>query len=562
VIRADLDGDRVVLEGVGYRDRDAIREVPGVKYRDDAWSCPVSWSAVRVLREIFSDRLDVGTELAGWCWREHAGRVHPAAESREMAMDPSITITGNEDLYPFKRTGVRFLRVADGAALLDEMGAGKTVQAIRTLEELDAYPTLVVAPKSAKAGWLREFTRWAPHRDVVVVGGSATKRRQTLAESHEVYVLNWEALRLHSRLAPYGSIRLSDEERTPKELNREWGAVVADEAHRAVSPKAKQTRALWAVGATAGLRLPMTGTPIHDSTDDFWSLLHFVAPKEWPSRTKFIDRYCATTWNAFGGIDVVGLRPDRVHEFRDLTEPRFLRRPKALVLPWLPEKVYERRDVEMPPKQARAYRQLKDECVADLDGGTALATDPLTILTRLTQLASSCCEITEDGSVRLCPPSSKVDALVELLEDMGDEPLVVFAQSRQLIELAFTKLASGGVTCAKIVGGLTEPVRARAEKDFADGHVRVLLLTMGAGSEALTLTTASTTCFMQRSWSLIENRQAEDRTHRPGQEAEKVTIVDLVAPGTVEEDQHAALADKGARLEEIVRDRAAVRRLL
>lgn len=559
---ADLQDDRIVLADVQFRDRDAIRELPGAKFRDGVWTCPVSWAAGVIMRGLFGDRLEVGPALKEWLWAEYENRVGPALEWREAALDPSRGTDGPADLYPYQQTGVGFLCSSDGAILADEMGTGKTAQAIRTLEAKAAYPALIIAPKSAKAGWLREFARWAPEVDVCVVGGTSVQRRRQLAEAHDVYVIHWDALRLHSRLASYGSVRLTADEKAPKELNRPWRAVVADEAHRGITPKAKQTRALWAIGASAGLRIAMTGTPIADTPDDLWSLLHFVAPEEWPARTKYIDRYCATFWNNFGGIEVLGIKPETSEEFHRLVQPRLLRRPKALVLPWLPEKTYERRDVEMNPRQAKAYRQFKEELIADLDGGTAMALDPLTLLTRLAQTACSNIEVQPDGSVRMVPPSSKVDALLELLEDMGEDPLVVFAQSRQLIELAAHALETKRIEHRLIIGGQTELQRSMAEQDFADGQARVLLLTMGAGSEALTLTRASTTCFMQRSWSLIENRQAEDRTHRPGQAAEKVTIVDLVAPGTVEEAQHEALRDKGDRLEEIVRDRDLLRRAL
>jgi SNF2 family DNA or RNA helicase len=167
-------------------------------------------------------------------------------------------------------------------------------------------------------------------------------------------------------------------------------------------------------------------------------------------------------------------------------------------------------------------------------------------------------EINEDGDVRMMAPSTKVDALVDLLDDMGEEPLVVFAASRQLIDLAAQRLDKEKITYSMIVGNQSDAVRYGNETSFMDGTNRVILLTMGAGSEALTLTRASTTCFLQRSWSLVQNRQAEDRTHRPGQEAEKVLIIDLIAPGTVEEAQWSALQAKGEMLEEITRDRQAM----
>lgn len=559
---ADLVDGRIVIEGTAFRDRDTIRELPGVKFRDDAWSCPASWPAVKILRSLFGDRLTIGPELHDWIWNEYHGRVRPVQEYRVMAMDMGADLTGNPALYPYQRTGVRFLQNANGAILADDMGTGKTVQAIDTLVSKHAFPALVVCPKTAKAGWVREFTKWAPQLTVVSVGGSAVKRRQALEQPADVYVTHWQSLALHSRLAPYGSVRLSPAEKMPKELNRPWGAVIADEAHRAINPKAKQTRALWAIGASAEFRIAMTGTPIADTPDDLWSLLHFVAPHEWPSKTKYIDRYCQTSWGHFGGLDILGLKPQTADEFHSLVDLRLLRRPKALALPWLPEKTYERREAEMSPKQAAAYKQFKKEMIADLDGGLGVALNPLTLLTRLTQLASATLTVQPDGSMLMSAPSSKVEALVELLEDMGGAPLAVFAESRQLIDLASERLTKEGISHSLIVGGQTELVRSMAEEDFMAGRVRVLLLTYGAGSESLTLTKADTICRMERSWSMIKNTQAINRIDRPGQESDKCLIVDLIAPGTIEDGQLTALEGKGERMEEIVRDQVALRWLL
>jgi SNF2 family DNA or RNA helicase len=500
--------------------------------------------------------------LNDWLWDEYEDRIEPATEAHDWAMNPRNDADGNELLYPYQRTGTLFLLEAlNGAALTDEPGTGKTAHAIELLEQDDLYPALIVMPKSAKSGWLREFQKWAPHRDVVSVNGSAVQRRKLLEETHDVFFITWESLRIHSRLAPYGSVRLTAEERVPKELNRHWGAVVADEAHRGVDPKAKQTRALWAVGANADYRLALTGTPIANSPADFWSILHFIAPHEWPSKTKFIERYCLQMYNASGYLDVTGLQSNHAEEFHSLVKVRHLRRPKELVLPWLPTKVYETIDVEMTTPQKKAYRELQKSLIADVDGGTVLTLDPLSLLTRLTQAACATLSI-DDGKVVLSNPSSKVDALVELMKDMGDDPIVVFALSRQLIELAATRLEKEKISFSKIVGGQSDLVRFSEENAFYDGTSRAILLTLGAGSEALTLTRASTTCFMQRSWSMVQNKQAEDRTHRPGQDAEKVLIIDMVAPDTVEESQWSVLQGKSGMLEEITQDRQAMLRVI
>jgi len=100
---------------------------------------------------------------------------------------------------------------------------------------------------------------------------------QPPVEEFDVAIINWEALRLHSRMEGYGNMRLkrcpehggADPkvkptacEAHPKELNEiEWGAVIADEAHKAKNPKAKQTRSLWAIAKNAPYRYAATGTP-------------------------------------------------------------------------------------------------------------------------------------------------------------------------------------------------------------------------------------------------------------------------------------------------------------
>lgn len=468
-------------------------------------------------------------------------------------------------LYPYQRAGVEFLVSAENAVLADEMGTGKGAQTIHALEVLrrsEDGPVLVVCPNSVKAVWGREFAMWTPWRDVCIVSGSAAKRRKLLAEDHDVFIINYEALRSHSRLAPYGSIRLSEKEKEPGELNRPWLAVVADEAHRAKDPKAKQTRALWAVSAEATHRYALTGTPVANNPGDFWSLLHFVSPNEWPSRTKFLDRFCLTSWNAFGGVDVVGLNPHNRDEFFKVVDPRFLRRTKEMVLPQLPPKVRVRREVALAPKQAKVYKALRDDMVAQLDSGVLSTFDSLSLVGRLSQAASAYLEVDEDGRVSLTDPSSKIDALEEVLDE-ASEPVVVFAASKKLIDLASARLERREIPHACITGDVLPEDRARAIEMFQAGKLQAILLTLGAGAEGLTLTAAPTLVFLQRSWSLVESLQAEDRIHRPGAEKwESVTIIDIVAEGTIEEDQLDALEGKGDMLEQITRDKEALKGLL
>jgi SNF2 family DNA or RNA helicase len=61
---------------------------------------------------------------------------------------------------------------------------------------------------------------------------------------------------------------------------------------------------------------------------------------------------------------------------------------------------------------------------------------------------------------------------------------------------------------------------------------------------------------------MVTNKQAEDRVHRIGQDAATFLIIDLVAPGTVEEKILDAIGAKGEMLEEITRDKETILRLI
>jgi len=503
--------------------------------------------------------------------------VQPALALREAADAP-----GAPELYPYQRAAVQFLNVTGSALVADMMGLGKCAETIHALEEAGSYPALVVSPNSVKSVWEQEFRKWAPHRVVKVAGRgekTAAKAIQEVANGlGDVLVLNWEALRSLSRLAPYGSLRLQScsqcdpsSSRRPSLCQREdkvlngvqWAAVIADEAHRAKDPKSEQTRALWAIGDRAGRRIALTGTPIANAPDDLWSVMRFVAPDEYARKSGFVDRYVLTMPNLWSGFpEAVSFKPERREELDKFFLPRFIRRTKAEVLPQLPPKVYQRRDVTLSGKQKTAYDTMAKDMLAAVNGGTLVAANALTATLRLRQLASAYGAIQTTGGtgdplalaeqqVRLEEPSSKLDVLEEVLAELGERQAVIFAESSQLIDLAAARVGERGV---RITGAVPEGERATNISAFQDGKVQYILVTTGAGGEGITLTAADTAIFLQRPWSAVQNAQAEDRLHRVGQEAQSVTYIDLVTTDTVEERVFDALRKKEARLQDVVRD--------
>jgi SNF2 family DNA or RNA helicase len=159
------------------------------------------------------------------------------------------------------------------------------------------------------------------------------------------------------------------------------------------------------------------------------------------------------------------------------------------------------------------------------------------------------------GMYHMLEPSPKLDVMMELLEEMEGRPLVICALSKQLINLAAARLEKLGVPHGLITGDVHELDRRRNLDQFQAGKLRALLVTIGAGGVGLTMTAADTILFLQRSWSLIQNLQMEDRVHRIGSEIhEAIHIIDVVAPDTVEEWQITRIHEKLKRLEEIRRD--------
>jgi SNF2 family DNA or RNA helicase len=591
-VELDDPGTHIYISA-DWRFKELCKSIPGATYDSklQMWKLPVSWSACLALRSTFRDDLVLGDRISAWAVNERASRVDPANFLRDQEQLPEGE--GDEDLFPHQRAGVKFLSTAKRALLADEPGLGKTAQAIRALKKIqedggEPFPAMVVCPNTLKKNWQREFKKWWPEIKVQVIKGTATQRRKQFDEEADVYVINWESLRSHSRLAPYGSVALArcsacgghDDKVTEnrcevhlRELNAiDFKSVIADEIHRSKDPKSKQTRALWSATGDAEIRFALTGTPVANNVLDMWPILHWLAPEEWPSRTRWIERMVDTMLNAFGGMMVLGVKPHMEAEFQATINPRMRRMLKARVLPWLPEMMFERRDIEMSAKQKKAYEQMRDTMIAELEGGGGAVVAPsvLTQTTRLNQLASSFAEITVDETtleekVILAEPSCKVDAVMDDIKagDFGDDSVAVCAVSRQLIELLSARMTKEGIAHGLITGAQSEDERTKAIDDFQSGKIKWILFTAQAGGVGVTLTTGRRLVMLQRPWSLVDHKQALDRIHRIGSEIhDSVIIMDYVTEGTIEERVLQVLETKADNFEQIVHDKAKLLELL
>lgn len=585
----DASGEHIVISA-DWRLKELCKSLPGASWNvsEGVWRVPLSWTTCLALRSTFKDQLEIQPKLAEWATDHLNTRINPALALRELD-----TYEGDEALFPHQRAGVAFLSTAKRALLADEPGLGKTAQAIRALKALhdkgeDVFPILVVCPNTLKKNWAREFQRWWPDSVVTqIIKGSAVQRKKQFEEPAQVFIINWESLRSHSRLVSYGSIALTrckacggqDEKVSEsrcevhlRELNNiDFKAVIADEIHRSKDPKSKQSRALWSASGNAEIRFALTGTPIANNVVDLWAILHWLSPKDWPSKTKWIDRMIDVMLNAFGGMMVLGVKPTMTDEFYKSVNPYMRRMLKKVVLPHLPPVMTERRDVEMSTKQAKAYAQMRDTMIAELSSGDILsAPSILTQTIRLLQFASASAtlevdENTGETKAILDMPSCKVEALMDDIEngDFGDDSVAVSAVSKQLINLLSAELTKKKIPHGLITGDQDEDERQKAIDDFQAGITKWILFTAQAGGVGITLTTARRLVMLQRPWSLVDYKQVLDRVHRIGSEIhDSIVITDYVTEGTIEERVIHVLETKADNFEQIVRDKDQLLRLL
>lgn len=610
---ADLERGQIVLR-TDWRDKEMVKLIPGSAWDPNrrAWVVPLSWAACLQLRGVFGTRLAVNPDLRDWSWNDFRQRVQPSLEMRDQVTDSSPRF--DKRLYEFQRVGARWLAdVAKSALLGDELGLGKTITALTALARVDGLPALVISPNSVKTAWKRQARVWYPEATPYVVHGGAATRRKILAaartDSTALVVVNIEAVRIFSRLAPFGSIALRrcrecDPRRGQenvtvgrcevhaRELNGfGFETVIVDEAHRIKDPRSAQTRACWAVGHDPSVRRrwALTGTPVANNVADLWAIMHFLEPNEWPTKSKWVDRYALTAWNPFGGLDVVGINPQTRGEFYQILDARFRRTPKALVLAQLPTKIRSTRWVEMVPKQKKAYDELAQQLITRLDTGEVLvAPNQLIKMTRLLQLSSSYAEVTwierslhiddkcwcferdlkahaDDCQLKmkivvtLAEPSPKLDVMEEIIAERGAAPMVVSAMSRQLVMLASKRLERAKIPHGLIVGGVSDYERQQVIDRFRRNEIQVVLFTLQAGGTGVDgLQHSDTMLCLQRSWSMLDNVQGEGRIDRIGSEKhDGLHVIDVVAQDTIEEEAlFPRLLEKFTQLDEINRDRA------
>lgn len=559
---------------ISPRDRARAQLVPGLRFHKatETWRGPASLTVALATRGVFGEALTVTDEAYARAQQDADRDSHVrAVKNGELTpWDPADPAYAG--LRPEQIPAAYLAAMRGGFLIADEKGYGKTVEAAAALRKTGDYPALVVATNSMKYTWAAEIGTWCGVSAVAAGRTKAERERavQAVADGEaQVLIISWAQVPLLSSLAPYGSMSRTDKEKEDGPLNAiPFRTVISDEAHKGANPKAKQTRALWRVGHSPSVknRWALTATPTTGHTISLWGVLHFIDPEAYPSRSRFIDRFVLTHENPWGTLEDLGLNPATEAEFRQGFDPLHIRRPLRLDVDLLPPQY---RFVDMEGKQRTVYNKIAKESIAQVDERFLVAVGPLVLNTRLQQLAQATPVLedridTETGETYVAVasmqlPSCKYDALCDILDEMGDEPLVAFSDSRKLLELCYRELTTGRSPRFRpeqvgLVTGSVDPKdRHRDIEAFQAGTMPLILCSIGAGSEGITLTRASTMVFLNRSYKYVGNNQAEGRLYRHGQ-TRNVQIIDVIARDSEEMRVHESSVVKEGRLQSVLQD--------
>ena len=435
------------------------------------------------------------------------------------------------------------LEQAGGAALLMEMGTGKTITSVAIAGALwnagRISRLLVVAPLSILGVWEDEFAKFAAFDySLAMLEGTTARKVDVIRHMNgaalQVLVVNYEsAWRLEGELLKWAP-----------------DLIIADEGHKLKTHNIAASKALHRLGAKAKYRLLLTGTVITNKPVDVFSQYKFADSSVYgPSFYQFRNRYFDMT--GYGNHTPI-MKRSMEPEFTERLHSIAFRATKGECLD-LPDTADVIQRVDLEPAAMRTYRQLVKDSYAELAGDTVTVTNVLTRLLRLSQLTGGFLGGNDTPKVEQVS-SAKLDALSDIIEsaEQDGKKLVVIARFIPEIRAIGKLLTKKGIRYAQISGEIKDR-DAQVAAFQTDPGVTVFVGQIATAGLGITLTAASTMVFYSMDYSMSNYEQTRARIHRVGQR-QPCTYIHLVAKGTVDEKVLQALRDKANLAKALVDD--------
>lgn len=431
-------------------------------------------------------------------------------------------------LYDYQLRGAIFAACRGRTILGDDMGLGKSIQALAAAEILartrGIAKVLVVAPASVKYQWDAEIRKFTD-RPVQIIDGSIEERRAQYTQPTFYRLVNYEQAT-----------------RDLDALNA-WqpDLVVLDEAQRIKNWEAKTSRAVKKLRSRYALVL--TGTPLENKIEELYSIVAFVDDRRLGPAFQFLHDHRILDEKG----NLVGYR--NLAAIREKLSPIFLRRTRADVLGQLPDRTDKIVFVELAPEQRLLYDEQRRALVRLITKPYLTDVDRKRILSCLANLRMVCdSTYLLDKQTNVSP---KLEEFAELVAELLTDPAhkaVVFSQWETMLQKTAERLDGLGVGHTLLHGRIPGKDRkALIDRFHSDPACRVFLST-DAGGTGLNLQAADTVINLEVPWNPAVLEQRVARVHRMGQ-SRPVRVVHLVARDTIEERVLRAIERKTALFE-------------
>ena len=290
--------------------------------------------------------------------------------------------------------------------------------------------------------------------------------------------------------------------------------VILDEAQKIKNPNAKLTKDFHALSEGFCRRIIMTGTPVANRPFDLWSQIKFLDDGEalgqsfamFKAQTELPDtpEKMASYSKQLAGV---------MEKLKDFS----IRETKKSSGIELPDKTIITHSVKMTSLQAEIYADYRDKCFYEFENHESRIVDNaeeiFKRLTRLVQCASNPILVNENYEEIPGKFASLTDILGELYTESSQSKVIVWTGFIKNVEWLCQHLHK--YNPAKVHGSLTIEYRNRAITKFkTDSSCQMLIATPGVAKEGLTLTVANHAIFYDRSFSLDDYLQAQDRIHK------------------------------------------------